>query len=165
MRLIRFHVRRGFSDILMPGQKHGETAIMIAGIGMDIVEVARIRRAIDRHGERFLDRIFTATEMDYSRARLRCFEHLSARFAAKEAVLKALGTGMSEGARLGEVEVVNKPTGQPEVVLHGKTQQLFAERGIDRIFLSLSHTEALAIAQVVIESRDRVAPATPADSG
>lgn len=124
---------------------------MIAGIGIDLVEVQRIRAVVLRHGDRFLRKVFTPDEIAYSGARARRFEHLAARFAAKEAVLKAFGTGASGGVSLRDVEVVNNADGRPRIVLHGLAIQLAQERRMESIHLSLSHTETVAAAQVIIE--------------
>jgi len=120
---------------------------------MDVVKVERLRESVERHGERFLEKVFTAAEASYCRERAREFEHLAARFAAKEAVLKALGTGMSGGVSLRDIEVVNSARGRPEIRLHGAAQRIVEERGITRIHLSLSHVEELAAAQVVMEGK------------
>jgi len=125
---------------------------MIAGVGIDIASVARIRGAIERHGDRFLRKVFRPREIEYCRCRAREFEHLAGRFAAKEAVLKALGTGVADGASLRDVEVVNNDAGKPDVVLHGAAGDLVRARGIARIHLSLSHTDDAAVAQVVMET-------------
>jgi len=124
---------------------------MIVGTGVDMVAVKRIQGAVDRHGDRFLKKIFTPAELEYSRNRARMFEHLAARFAAKEGVLKALGTGAARGATLRDVEVVNDELGKPTIRLHGHTRCLADEQQVRRIHLSISHTDDLAIAQVVME--------------
>jgi len=124
---------------------------MIQGIGIDVVEVARLRASVERRGERFLRRVFTPEEVAFCTSRPRRYEHLAARFAAKEAVLKALGTGLSGGASLLEVEVVHTAEGRPAVRLHGRTQDLARSLGVGRIHLSLTHTEHLAVAQALAE--------------
>ena len=124
---------------------------MILGTGVDIVNVARIRAGVERHGERFLDKIFTAAETDYCFPRARKYEHLAARFAAKEAVLKALGTGAGKEAGLGEIEVVRDARGKPSVCLHGRTAQFAEKIGVCRIHLSLAHENEFAVAHVIIE--------------
>ena len=125
---------------------------MIAGIGSDIVSVQRIREAADRHGRRFLDRIFTADELAYSRGKVREFEHLAARFAAKEALTKALGTGVSGGILLTDAEVRNNAEGRPEMALHGRAREAADALGVRRIHLTLSHADAYAVAFVVLET-------------
>jgi len=125
---------------------------MIAGIGSDIVSVQRIREAAERHGRRFLDRIFTAAELAYSRGKAREFEHLAARFAAKEALTKALGTGVSGGVLLSDAEVRNNAEGKPEMVLHGRAREGADALGVRRIHLTLSHADLYAVAFVVLET-------------
>ena len=124
---------------------------MIVGIGTDIAEVARIGALADRHGERFLQRVFTPDELAYSLGRRRRNEHLAARFAAKEAVLKAIKTGVGPGTSLHEVEVLRGPKGEPEVRLHGATAGVARAKGVERIHVSLSHTEQFGVAFAVCE--------------
>jgi len=125
---------------------------MIAGIGSDIVSVQRIREAVERHGERFLKKIFTSAELAYSQGRAREFEHLAARFAAKEALAKALGTGASGGILLSDAEVMNNAEGKPEMVLQGRARETAEAIGVRRIHLTLSHADAYAIALVILET-------------
>jgi len=125
---------------------------MIVGIGSDIVSVQRIREAAERHGRRFLDRIFTADELAYGRGKAREFEHLAARFAAKEALAKALGTGVSDGILLSDAEVRNNADGKPEMVLRGRACEAADALGVRRIHLSLSHADVYAVAFVVLET-------------
>ena len=128
---------------------------MILGIGVDLVEVERIDRAIERHGEHFLHRVFTESEIAYC-ARMRApGPHYAARFAAKEAVAKAFGTGLGAQLSLVEIEVSRDESGAPFIVLHGPAAEFARERGARKIHLSLSHTTAHAVAHVVIESDDR----------
>ncbi len=125
---------------------------MVLGVGIDIIEVERIRSSHERFGERFLRRILRPEEIAY------CFTHaqpapfLAARFSAKEAVSKAFGTGI--GAQLGwqDIEVRRKESGQPYVVLHGRGQSLMDIRGGRLVHLSLSHTTSYAAAVAVLES-------------
>ena len=125
---------------------------MILGIGVDIVEVARIEQAIARHGDRFLQRVFIGDEIAYCAKMKSPAPNFAARFAAKEAVSKAFGTGI--GAQLGwhEIEVRRKESGEPFIVLHGSGADFARLRGAEKIHLSLSHTAAYAVAQVVIEA-------------
>lgn len=127
---------------------------MIVGVGIDIVEVSRIESSWQRFGERFLRRILLQPEVDYCLSHKSPGPHIAARFAAKEAVSKAFGTGI--GAHLGwhDIEVFRKETGEPTVVLHEKGLLLMQERGGHAIFLSLSHTAAHAAAVAVIDRRD-----------
>jgi holo-[acyl-carrier protein] synthase len=120
----------------------------VKGIGIDMVDIARVDRAVNRWGERFTGRVFTEEELTYSRRHSRPAQHLSARFAGKEAVVKALG-GLGGGGRMSEIEIVSGPMGRPLVRLHGSVRRLAAERGVSEIFLSLSHTGQTAVAQAV----------------
>jgi holo-[acyl-carrier protein] synthase len=119
----------------------------ILGIGVDLVEVDRIAAAVGRHGQPFLDRIFTLQEIAACGTR---YERLAARFAAKEAVAKAFGTGIGAAMGFKDIEVVNEESGRPRVVLHGAAVATAAARDMAEIHLSLSHTASHAIAQVVI---------------
>jgi holo-[acyl-carrier protein] synthase len=124
----------------------------IVGHGIDIVEIERIRRLIEEHGERFLDRVFTAGEQAYCRAnKKRCLEHYAGRFAAKEAVLKVLGTGWRGGIAWTDVEIVKDPSGQPKVVLSGECARIAGELGISRWHVSISHIETHATASAMGE--------------
>jgi holo-[acyl-carrier protein] synthase len=125
---------------------------MIVGTGIDIAEVARIRHARERFGERFLKRVFTPEEARYCLARQNTDERLAARFAAKEAGMKAIGTGLRHGVSWQDVEVVRQPGGRPGVRFHGKAAEFAAALGCQRAHLSLSHTKEQAIAFVILES-------------
>lgn len=124
---------------------------MIVGTGIDITEVPRIREAIERHGERFLKRIFTEGEIQYCESKANRIERYAARFAAKEAGMKAIGTGWNHGVRWRDIEVARKPGGRPTLLLHGKAAEFAAKLGATNIALSLTHTEAEAMAQVILE--------------
>ncbi len=128
---------------------------MILGTGIDIVEVARVETAMSRFGERFLARIFTPEERRYCGARANPAEHYAARFAAKEAGLKAIGTGWSRGVRWTDLEVRREPGGRPALILCGKAAEIAAGMGVGRVFVSLSHTGGHAIAQVILEGAER----------
>ncbi len=118
--------------------------------GVDIVPVERIASMLEEHGERFLSRIFTEQERSYADANpKRRIEHLAARFAAKEAVMKALGTGWGEGVGWKDIEVQRAVSGAPSVALHGKAAAVAAGRGLGEWRLSLSHGGGFAIASVV----------------
>lgn len=122
---------------------------MIVGTGIDLIEVERIRRAVERHGERFLTRLFTPAELAYCQSGGKAqFHRMAARFAAKEAALKAIGLGLS-GVKWTEVEVRRLDSGQPTLHLSERLAQIAAERGVRSLQLSLSHAQAYAIAQVV----------------
>ncbi len=122
----------------------------IIGHGIDIVETARIRRLHDQHGQRFLDRCFTEAEQAYCTANpKRLYEHLAGRFAAKEAVLKVLGTGWRGGIMWTDVEVVRAASGQPSIRLTGESLRIADERGISRWLVSISHIETHATASAI----------------
>jgi holo-[acyl-carrier protein] synthase len=124
-------------------------SMRIVGVGLDAVEIDRIRRLIDRHGERFLQRVFTAEEITYCRRRRRAAESFAARFAAKEAAMKALGTGHSQGVTWLSVEVVRRH-GPPRVAFHGAARTRLAALHGTSAFLTISHSEALAFAHVIL---------------
>jgi holo-[acyl-carrier protein] synthase len=135
---------------------------VIIGTGLDVVEIARVRRLMDRWGDRFLARVFTPGELAYALGRRHPAEHLAARFAAKEATLKALGTGLSLGVRWREMEVLRAPGQRPTLALSGRTAALSAARGIRRLSVSLTHDAGLAMASVLAEGRPPAGGA-PAD--
>ena len=114
-----------------------------------MVACERIREAVDRHGDRFLHRVFTQVEIDYCSSRKRRIEHLAGRFAAKEAVLKVMGTGWQNGISWTEIEVVNLPSGQPEVRLSGRCREVADELGLKDILVSISHIKTHAIASAI----------------
>ena len=124
---------------------------MIVGSGVDLAEVPRIRQAVERHGERFQTRVFTPAERAYVDGKKNRFERYAARFAAKEAAMKALGTGWRHGVTWRDFEVANLPSGRPALRLSGKAAEFAARLGVKSIALSLSHTNALAIAHVIFE--------------
>lgn len=127
---------------------------MIVSIGIDIVEVSRVRAAIERT-PRFLERVFTQTERDYCEAHgANSFMHYAARFAAKEAAMKALGTGWSEGIAWHDAEITRTERGAPTLQLHSRAHEIFLELGATRAHISLSHTSEHAIAQVILEATD-----------
>jgi holo-[acyl-carrier protein] synthase len=125
---------------------------MIVGTGIDIAEVPRIQQAIERYGQRFLERIFTAAEMRYCDSKANRVERYAARFAAKEAAMKALGTGWNHGVRWCDCEVVRGPGGRPLMSFHGKAAEFAARLGVRNAALSISHTGQQAIALVLLES-------------
>jgi holo-[acyl-carrier protein] synthase len=124
---------------------------VIIGSGIDLVEIVRIKESLERYGERFLDRIYTAAEQAYCMRKRNAAESLAARFAAKEAGAKALGTGISHGISWREIEVVREPGGRPNLRFHGRAAQIAAHLGVARAALSLTHTAQLAVASVVVE--------------
>jgi holo-[acyl-carrier protein] synthase len=125
---------------------------MIVGSGIDIAEVPRIAEAIERHGQRFLHRVFTEGEITYCDSKANRIERYAARFAAKEAGMKALGTGWNHGVRWRDLEVCRQPGGRPTLAFHGKAAEFAAKLGTKNVALSLSHTAEQAIAQVILES-------------
>ncbi len=124
---------------------------MIVGTGVDIVEVPRIEAAIGRFGRRFLERIFTEDEIRYCESKANRVERFAARFAAKEAGLKAIGTGWRRGVGWKEVEVRREASGRPTLVFSGRAAEFAARLGVKRASLSLSHTAEHAVAQVILE--------------
>ena len=124
---------------------------MIRGIGVDIVKVDRIEKAVERWGHRFLKRIFTAAEIERCQKRARPAQCLALRFAAKEAFAKALGLGMRKGLRWRDIEVVHDHLGKPDLVLHNQAQRLLEAVEASRTWLSLSDERESAFAVVVLE--------------
>ena len=125
---------------------------MVLGVGTDLIETRRIQESIERYGERFLERVFTAGEMAYCmRKKKNAAESFAARFAAKEAGAKALGTGISRGITWKELEVRREPSGRPTLHLSGRAAELAKAMGVRRIQLSLTHSRELAMAVVVAE--------------
>jgi holo-[acyl-carrier protein] synthase len=124
---------------------------MIVGTGIDIAEVPRIRQSIERFGDRFLQRIYSPGEIRYCDSKANRMERYAARFAAKEAAMKALGTGWSHGVRWRDCEVVRMPGGRPSIMFHGKAGEIAERMGVKNAALSLSHTAEQAIAQVILE--------------
>jgi holo-[acyl-carrier protein] synthase len=125
---------------------------MIVGTGIDIAEVPRIEASIARFGDRFLRRIFTEAEIRYCESKANRVERYAARFAAKEAAMKAIGTGWNHGVAWRDVEVCRQPGGRPTIEFHGKAGEFAAKLGAVHVALSLSHTAEYAIAQVILES-------------
>jgi holo-[acyl-carrier protein] synthase len=124
---------------------------MIVGTGVDIAEVPRIEASIERFGERFLRRVFTDAEIGYCDSKANKAERYAARFAAKEAALKAIGTGLRMGISWREVEVTRQPGGRPTISFHGVAAGFAMKLGMKRAHLSLSHTKEHAIAYVILE--------------
>jgi holo-[acyl-carrier protein] synthase len=124
---------------------------MIIGSGIDLVEIGRIQQSMDRYGARFLDRVYTRAEQAYCRRKRKSAESFAARFAAKEAGAKALGTGISFGVSWLEIEVVREQSGRPNLQFHGRAAQIAARLGVVRAALSITHTASLAMASVLLE--------------
>ena len=125
---------------------------MIIGLGVDIAEVGRVKAAIERHGETFLRRLYTPAEREYCERFKNKYERFAGRFAAKEAAMKALGTGWSRGVRWVDVEVVRQRGGRPTVKLHGEAGKIADDLGVKNIALSITHTADQAFAQVIFEN-------------
>ena len=124
---------------------------MIVGSGIDLAEIGRIQRTMDRYGQRFLDRVYTAAEQAYCLRKRNAAESFAARFAAKEAGAKALGTGITHGVNWLEIEVAREPGGRPTLQFHGRAAEFAARLGARRAALSITHTTELAMASVVLE--------------
>ena len=124
----------------------------VLGIGVDLVECARIEHSLKRFGERFLHRVFTAGEIEYSQSMKFPSRHLAARFAAKEAASKAFGTGIGKSMGWKDIDVRRKESGEPYVVLEGGAKKLAEERGVTKVLITLSHTEHHAMAVIVMEA-------------
>ncbi len=124
---------------------------MIVGTGIDIAEVPRIAAAIEKHGQRFLRRVFTENEIRYCESKANRIERYAARFAAKEAALKAIGTGWRHGVAWTDIEVRREPGGRPTIAFSGKAAEFAARMKVKRAALSLSHTKEQAVASVILE--------------
>ena len=125
---------------------------MIVGLGTDVVEVARVEQAIARFGRRFLERVFTPAEIAYCESKANAVERFAARFAAKEAALKAIGTGLTRGISWQDLEVARQPGGAPTMRYSGRAGEFFARLGAARAHVSLTHTATVAFAVVILES-------------
>ena len=124
---------------------------MIVGIGLDLAEVDRIEASIAKFGERFLNRIYTEAERKYCESKPNKFERFAGRFAAKEAAMKAIGTGWGRGVAWREFEVMRAPSGQPIIVFHGKAGEIAKALGVKKALVTITHSEKSAIAQVLLE--------------
>jgi holo-[acyl-carrier protein] synthase len=124
----------------------------VIGIGIDLVECARIQNSLDRFGERFLKRVFTDGEISYSMSMKFPARHLAARFAAKEAVSKAFGTGIGKSMGWRDIDVQKRPSGEPFLILSGGAEQLAKERQVQNALITLSHTDQIGMAMIVLES-------------
>lgn len=125
---------------------------MIVGIGIDLAEVDRIRAAIERYGTRFIERIYTGAEIAYVESKANRYERYAARFAAKEAGMKAVGTGWKRGVRWRDFEVANLPSGRPTLQFHGVAQKIAGHLGVRNTVLSLTHTAQQGMAIVILET-------------
>jgi holo-[acyl-carrier protein] synthase len=122
----------------------------ILGVGMDIVETKRIADSLERFGDRFLNRVFSEGEVAYAKSMKQPQLHLAARFAAKEAISKAFGTGIGHAMGWRDLEIVREPSGQPRVVLHGKAEAHAKALGVQAVHISLSHTAEYGAASAVV---------------
>ena len=126
---------------------------MIKGVGIDLVEIERIKRAIDNNGK-FLERVFTKEEITKGERKKNRYQFYGAHFATKEAVMKALGTGWRKGVRWRDIRIIHNNDGKPEVKLVGKTKKIAKKLGIDEILISMSHTKKYAVAQAIAVKRE-----------
>jgi len=124
---------------------------LIVGTGVDLAEVARIRSSMERFGDRFRDRVFTPHEIAYVEKKANKYERYAGRFAAKEAGMKAIGTGWKRGVRWHDFEVVNLPSGRPTLKLYGVAADVANQLGVTAIQLSITHTSELGMAHVILE--------------
>ena len=124
---------------------------MILGSGIDLVEIGRIQQSLERYGQRFLNRVYTSAEQAYCLRKRKAAESLAARFAAKEAAAKALGTGISRGVNWLEIEVTREPGGRPTLRFHGRAAEIAARLGVVHAALSITHTSDLSMANVILE--------------
>jgi holo-[acyl-carrier protein] synthase len=124
---------------------------MITGIGIDLIEVRRIREAIEKYGDRFLKRIYTGVEIEYCSSKKNAALHYAGRFAAKEAAFKAMERGWSGNIGWTEIEIYNEPSGAPRLVFYGKALDLIQQKRVVRAFVTISHIEEHATAAVVLE--------------
>lgn len=125
---------------------------MILGTGIDTVEIARFQKFLDEGNQALLQRLFSEAELDYCRPKKQAASCLAARFSAKEAFVKSMGTGLRDGMCWTEIEVVNDPLGKPSLKISGYTRQLLSERGDTTVHLSLSHDGGHAVALVILEA-------------
>ena len=123
---------------------------MIVGIGIDLIKIDRIQQSILRWNKRFLDRVYTPVEQKYAMSFKNPYPHFAARFAIKEAVLKAIGTGWRGGIKWTEIELYNEPSGRPMVQLYGRVKQSAKSMGVNEILVSLSHDAEYSIGQVIL---------------
>jgi len=130
----------------------------VLGIGTDIVECLRIAQMIERHGELFITRVYTTWEIEYCQSRKQATQHFAGRWAAKEAILKALGTGWRRGISWRDVEVRNVPGGRPVVAMRGGAQEVVEQAGISQMLISISHCRSHATAYALALGRNEIEP-------
>jgi holo-[acyl-carrier protein] synthase len=124
---------------------------MVYGIGIDIIEIKRFERALERWGRRLREWVFTPQELSICLAKAHPGRHLALRFAAKEALLKALGIGMFQGIAWKDIEIINDPLGRPHMKVKGAAERICQEKGIQEIFVSISHEQEYGVAHVLLE--------------
>lgn len=124
---------------------------MIVGSGVDMIEIARIEETLARYGDRFCRRIYLPGEIRYCRSKRNCAESFAARFAAKEAAAKALGTGIQQGVSWRDIEVIRALSGRPSLLFHGRAAEIARKIGVRNAVISLTHSRTQALAQVVLE--------------
>ena len=122
---------------------------MIRGLGTDIIEIVRVGEMLDKHGEQFLQRVYTDQEVAYCQARKAYLQHFAGRWAAKEAVMKSIGTGWSKGVGFKDIEVESMESGQPRLILHGEARETADHVGVGEILITISHCRAYATATAV----------------
>lgn len=142
--------------LVSPLSECGTVQGMIVGCGVDIIEIARIEDVIDRYGDRFFCRVYLPSEIRYCRSKRNAAESFAARFAAKEAAAKALGTGIQFGVGWRDIEVVRAPSGRPSLLFHGRARDLAQQLGVHHSVVSLTHSKSEAFAQVLLESDHRL---------
>jgi len=125
---------------------------MILGVGTDVIEVVRIKQAVEKYGERFLRRLFTPAEIEYCSARKNSALHYAGRFASKEAAFKAMGRGWGGEISWKDVEITNLGSGAPQITFHGKALEVITEKKMTRAHVSISHIEDIATAIVILET-------------
>ncbi len=125
---------------------------MIVGTGVDLAEVPRIKRSIERYGRKFIERIYTAREIAYVERKANKYERYAARFAAKEAGMKAIGTGWRHGVTWHDFEVTNLPSGKPTLAFHGVAAKVAERLGVTNVALSLTHTAEYGMAHLILEA-------------
>jgi len=124
---------------------------LIFGIGIDLVEVDRLNKSVEKFGDKFLNRLFTENEIKYCQTKFNCYQHFAVRFAAKEALLKAIGTGLRDGITWHQIEIINDKLGKPLILTHGKCYQILQKLAVKNLELSLSHTKHYGAAVVILE--------------
>jgi len=124
---------------------------MIHGTGLDIIEISRIKHSMQKYSGKFEERVFTSKEIDYCRSKADPSKHFAARFAAKEAVLKSLGTGMAQGITWKDMEILNRESGQPVLKLTGRGRHIFDALNLKDIHISITHDKSYALAQAIAE--------------